>query len=354
MERNQEESKKLQEKSTSRKRSVLIVGAGGFAGGHIAEEALRRGLDVTAGVRHSTSRRWLSDTRLHFLELDFDNPESLAGSISAAMEENGGKWDWIVYNLGATKCLSFLDFNRINYIYLKDFTTALQKAGAVPEKLLYISSLSAMGKGDEKGYTPFREDMVPAPDTRYGTSKLKAETWLATSGIPHIIFRATGLYGPRDRDYFLMFESIARGFDFSVGFRRQELTFLYIDDLCRAIFDALEKSETGTTYNVSEPRTYTQKEFRSMAAEAIGRRHVFPMRLPLWMVKIACAISEKIGVARGKPSTLNTDKYKILAQRNWAVDTERAVAGFGFHPEIDLKEGIRRSVEWYRKEGWLK
>ena len=91
-----------------------------------------------------------------------------------------------------------------------------------------------------------------------------------------------------------------------------------------------------------------------MAAEAIGRRHVFPMRLPLWMVKIACAISEKIGVARGKPSTLNTDKYKILAQRNWAVDTERAAAGFGFHPEIDLKEGIRRSVEWYRKEGWLK
>lgn len=337
-----------------RKRRVLVVGAGGFAGGHIVEEALRRGLEVTAGLRHSTSRKYLTDPRIKFLELDFDKPGTLADSLSAAMKEQGGSWDWIVYNLGATKCLRFIDFNRINYIYLQEFTNALQKAGAVPEKMLYMSSLSAMGKGDEKGYTPFREDMVPIPDTRYGASKLKAEMWLATCGIPTVIFRSTGLYGPRDKDYFLMFESIQKGFDFSVGFRKQELSFLYITDLARAIFDALEIAAPGETYNVAEERTYSQKEFRRIAAKKLGKKIVVPMRMPLWIVKVVCSIAEKIGVARGKPSTLNSDKFKILAQRNWAVDTTKAREGFGFHTDVDLEEGVCRSIEWYRKEGWLK
>ena len=74
-----------------------------------------------------------------------------------------------------------------------------------------------------------------------------------STGIPYIIFRCTGIYGPRDHDYFLMFESVKKGFDFSVGFRRQMLTFIYVEDLARAIYDALEKAPTGEVYNISEP-----------------------------------------------------------------------------------------------------
>lgn len=333
--------------------TVLIVGAGGFAGGHIADEALRRGLEVTCAVRASTSRRYLTDPRLKFLVLDFDNPDSLAPAIREAMPD-GLPWQWIVYNLGATKCLHFMDFNRINYIYLQNFTKALHDAGAVPYKMLYISSLSAMGKGDERHFTPFSERMIPNPDTRYGTSKLKAETWLATAGIPNIILRCTGLYGPRDRDYFLMFKSIQQGFDFSVGMRKQVLSFLYIADLARTVFEALERADTGTVYNVAEPQSYSQKEFRKLAAQALGKKFVIPVRFPLWATKAVCFIAEKIGIAKGKPSTLNTDKFNIMAQRNWAVDVSSARRDFGFNTHVDLAEGIRRSIEWYRKEGWLK
>lgn len=333
--------------------TVLVVGAGGFAGGHIVEEALRRGLSVTCAVRESTSRKWLTDGRLEFLVLDYDAPDTLAAALKQAMPD-GRPWQWIVYNMGATKCLHFTDFNKINYLYLREFTDALHAAGAVPEKMLYMSSLSAMGKGDERGYAPFTEEMIPRPDTQYGTSKLKAEMWLATAGIPTVIFRCTGLYGPRDRDYFLMFESICKGVDFGVGMRRQELSFLYIDDLTRAVFDALEKAPAGETYNVAEGRGYTQKEFRAISARELGKRMVVSVRVPLWTAKIVCSVAEKIGVAKGKPSTLNHDKYNILAQRNWNVDISKARRDFGFDPQVDLAEGVRRSIEWYRKEGWLK
>lgn len=331
---------------------VLVVGAGGFAGGFIVAEALRRGYEVWAGVRASTSRKYLADPAVRFVEFDFDDPGSLADSLRSALPE-GEKWDWIVYNLGATKCLSFSDFSRINYEYLRRFTDALAQTGMVPDKLLYISSLSAVGPGDETGYTPFTERMVPHPNTRYGASKLKAEMQLEMSGIPYIIFRATGIYGPRDKDYFLMFESIKKGFDFSVGFRKQLLSFIYVEDLAHAIFDALRNSATGETYNIAGPGTYTQKEFRTLASRALGRRHVLSVPVPLWGVKAVSAIVEKWGVARAKPSTLNRDKFNIMKQRNWAVDTSKAREGFGFSPSVGLEEGVGLTVDWYKKEGWL-
>lgn len=332
--------------------TVLVVGAGGFAGGFICEECLRRGYEVWAGVRESTSREYLQDPRLRFAVLNFEEPASLEGSLKEAAPESG-RWDYVIYNLGATKCVSFADFNVINYTYLQHFTEALKSGGMVPDKMVYISSLSAMGKGDEKTYTPFSETMIPMPDTRYGASKLKAEMWLATCGLPVVILRPTGIYGPRDKDYFLMFKSIRSGFDFSAGFRRQMLSFLYVEDLARACCDALERGKAGQTYIIGHPATYSQKEFRALAAQAIGKRVVVPLTVPLWMVKIVTGIAAKIGAAKGKPSTLNPDKYKIMAQRNWSIDVSKAERDFGFKPEVDLPEGVRRSVDWYMENGWL-
>lgn len=337
--------------SSLKDKKILVVGAGGFTGGFIVDECLRRGARVWCGVRATTSRRWLTDPSLEWVTLDFDDPSSLAPTLRAAMPE-GEKWDYIIYNLGATKCLRYSDFARINSEYLRDFLDALNRTDMVPVKLLYMSSLSAVGPGP-KGYAPFTESTIPQPNTRYGASKLKAEMTLAMSGVPYIIFRATGIYGPRDHDYFLMFESIRKGVDFSVGYRRQLLSFIYVEDLARAICDALEHAPTGETYNIAENRTYTQGEFRKMAAEILGKRVVIPVRAPLWVVKGVCAVAEKIGIAKGKPSTLNSDKYNILRQRNWSVDTAKARRDFGFEARVSLEEGIRRACDWYEAQGWF-
>lgn len=335
------------------KKRVLVVGAGGFMGSWLAEEGLARGFEVWAGVRASTSRKWLQSPEIRFLCLDFDNPQGMAATLSTALPA-GQRWDYVVYNLGATKCLNFADFSRINYEFLRTFTTALKSADMAPPKMLYMSSLSVMGPGDERGFTPFDEKAIPMPNTRYGASKLKAEMWLATCGIPTVVFRPTGLYGPRDRDYFLMVESIARGFDFSVGMRRQMLTFLYAGDLARAVYDALDRAPAGETYCLAEGRGYTQKEFRRIVCRLLGKRFALPVRMPLWAVKAVSVVAEKWGVARMRPSTLNRDKFRIMKQRNWMVDISKARRDFGFDPQVDLEEGLRRSIEWYREQGWIK
>lgn len=332
-------------------KKVLVVGAGGFVGGFLVQEGLERGCEVWAGVRATTSRKYLTDGRVRFVEFDFDKPETLDAALRQAMPE--GKWDWVVYNLGATKVNTYADFNRINYDYLRRFTEALRRTDMVPDKFLYMSSLSAMGPGDEKGYAPFDETMIPCPNTRYGASKLKAEIWLQSGDMPYIIFRPTGIYGPRDHDYFLMFKSIARGFDFSVGFRRQMLTFIYVEDLAEAVYMALEDAPVKETYHISESRAYSQREFRGYTKECMVRRFVLPVRMPLWAVKAVSVVAEKIGVARNKPSTLNSDKYRIMKQRNWNVDTAKARRDFGFEARTPLRQGIGKALEWYKEEKWL-
>ncbi|MCM1110746.1 MAG: NAD(P)-dependent oxidoreductase [Clostridium sp.] len=337
---------------TTARQKVLVVGAGGFIGGFIAAEGIRRGHEVWCGVRPSTSRRFLTDPSLHFVELDYEEPQALADALAAAAPDGG--WDWIIYNLGATKCTNFMDFNRINFRYLCNFTEALRSASLVPQRFLYMSSLSALGPGDEEGYTPLSSSTIPRPNTRYGVSKIKAETHLQTlEDFPWIIFRPTGVYGPHEQDYLMMVKSIDRHWDFGVGFRRQMLTFIYVEDLAAAIYDALAAPEGAVEhkkYIISEPRAYTQAEFRRIVADALGRRFVIPVRLPLWAVRGVSVVAEKIGVLRMKPSTLNSDKYRIMKQRNWSCDTSDAVRDFGFSPRFSLAEGIAETVRAYRAE----
>ncbi len=334
---------------------VLVTGAGGFIGGFIVAESLRRGYETWAAVRTSTSRQFLQDERIKFLELDYSDGDTLRRQITEALAQIGGRWDYVIHNLGATKCLNFLDFNRINYEYLRMTVDTLRDAGASPEAFLMMSSLSAMGPGDEKGYTPFNTKMIPLPNTRYGVSKIKAETYLQSlTDFPYIIFRATGVYGPHEHDYYLMMRSINIGFDFGVGFKKQVLSFIYVKDLASAVFDALESNATRRkTYLIAEPHSYTQKDFRKIVADTLHKRIILPIRCPLWGLYLVSTIAEFIGKLTLKPSTLNRDKYKIMKQRNWACDVSDAIHDFNFSPQYTLEKGVAEAVEWYKQAGWL-
>jgi len=334
-------------------KSILITGAGGFIGGFLVEEALRRGFDTWAAVRSTTSREFLTDKRIHFIELDYEDQDRLEETLRDHMGE-WGRWDYIVHNLGVTKSTNYLDFERVNYGYLRTFVDALQETCMTPDVFLMMSSLSVMGPGDEQSYKPIKSTDIPMPNTYYGVSKLKAETYLQSlEGFPYTIFRCTGVYGPHEKDYYLMIKSIKRGFDFSVGYQKQMLTFIYVKDLVVGVMDALEKGPLHKAYFISEGKGYTQQEFRKIVCEELDKKFVIPVVCPMWLVKIVCHVAEWIGKVTLKASTLNRDKFKILKQRNWLCDTSDAWSDFGFSPKYSLREGIREAIAWYREAGWL-
>ena len=344
---------------------ILITGASGFIGSFIAEEALRRGFDTWAAMRRSSKKDFLTDSRLNFIELDLSSEERLKEQL------RGHDFTYVVHAAGVTKCLDPQDFYRINTEGTKNLVRALIAVGTPLKRFVYISSLSIFGAIREKQpYEEIRETDTPQPNTHYGRSKLQAEQWLESvcsefgvqdsqdavqhsQSFPYVILRPTGVYGPRERDYFLMAQSIKQHTDFAVGYRRQDITFVYVEDVVQAVFLACERGQTGRKYFLSDGQVYQSSTFSDLIRRELGDPWWIRVKAPIWVLRIITFFGDKIGHLTGKITALNNDKYHILKQRNWRCDIQPAINELGYKPKYTLEQGVPITIKWYRDNGWL-
>ena len=344
---------------------ILVTGASGFIGSFIVEEALNKGFEVWAAMRRSSSKQFLTDERIHFIELNLSSEEQLKEQLS------GHTFDYVVHAAGVTKCLDKQDFFRINTEGTKNLVRALMACQHLTpntqhplRRFVYISSLSIMGAiREQQPYTEILETDHPQPNTAYGQSKLEAERWLSLQNeklemrneklFPYVILRPTGVYGPRERDYFMMAKSIKAHSDFAVGYRQQDITFVYVSDVVQAVFLAMEKGETGRAYFLSDSEVYQSSTFSNLIRKGLGNPWWIRITAPIWVLRIVTFCGEYVGRLTGKVTALNNDKYHILRQRNWRCDIEPARRELGYEPQVKLEEGVRRSIKWYKENKWL-
>lgn len=329
--------------------NILITGATGFIGGFIVDEALNRSMQVWVAVRPTSSRKYLTDPRIQFLELNLGNKEQ--------MKERMGnlKFDYVVHAAGATKCLHAEDFFRSNTDGTKNLVQALIELQMPLKRFVFVSSLSVYGPVAEE--QPYREICLndkPQPNTAYGRSKLAAEQYIESlSSLPYVILQPTGVYGPRERDYFMMAKSIKSHTDFSVGYKPQDLTFVYVLDVVQAIFLALDCQKTGGKYMLSDGEVYSSRTFSDLIHRELGKPWLLRIKAPIWLLRIITFCGEYIGRMTGKISALNNDKYNIMKQRNWRCDINPAKKDLGYKPKYQLDEGVRLTIKWYKENGWL-
>ena len=329
--------------------SILITGASGFIGSFIVEEALKRKFAVWAGIRSSSSKKYLRERKIHFLELDFAHPNELRAQLSGH-KGTYNKFDYIVHCAGLTKCRDKKEFDLVNYLQTKYFVDTLRELNMVPKQFIYISTLSVFGPVHEKDYAPIKETDICAPNTAYGLSKLKAELYIQSiPGFPYVFYRPTGVYGPREMDYFLMAKSIRNHMDFSVGFKRQDLTFVYVKDIVQAIFLGIEKQISRRAYFLSDGKVYKSSAFSDLIRKELGNPYVIRLRCPLIVLKVVSLLAEFVATRSGKSSTLNSD----MKQRNWQCDITPVMKELGYVPEYDLEKGVKEAIAWYKNEGWL-
>ena len=328
---------------------ILITGASGFIGSFIVEEALKQGFETWAAVRGSSSKAYLQDERIHLIELNLSSEEQLMEQLRPH------QFDYVVHAAGVTKCADKRDFYRINTEGTQHLVMALQRLEMPLKRFVYISSLSVFGAiREQQPYEEIRETDTPQPNTEYGRSKLVAEEWLDTQkDFPYVVLRPTGVYGPREKDYFLMAQSIKQHTDFAVGYRRQDITFVYVTDVVQAVFLAMEKGKTGRKYFLSDGEVYQSTTFSDYIHEELGRPWWIRITAPVWLLRAVTFVGEYIGRMTGKVSALNNDKYNILRQRNWRCDIQPAIDELGYRPQVKLQEGVRCSIKWYKENGWL-
>jgi len=333
--------------------SVLITGASGFIGSFAVEEALRKGFATWAGMRPSSSKRYLQDTSIGFINLDYAHPDVLEKQLLEHKQQHGA-FDYIVHCAGVTKCLDKNDFDRVNFEQTRNFVEALKALNMAPKVFVYLSSLSIFGAIHETDYQPITEQDTPQPNTAYGKSKLKSEQYLQSlTDFPYLILRPTGVYGPREKDYYLMAKSIKTHADFSVGYRRQDITFVYVKDVVQAIFLGIEKKVVGRCFFLSDGEVYQSRTFSDLIIREMGNPFVVRIKSPLWFFKVVCVLSEAWSKLTHTTSTLNTDKYNIMKQRNWRCDITPAIHELGYRPQYQLERGVKETIAWYKEEGWL-
>ena len=181
-----------------------------------------------------------------------------------------------------------------------------------------------------------------------------AERYLQqTTDVPYVIFRPTGVYGPRERDYFLMAKSITQHVDFAAGFRRQDLTFVYVKDVVQALFLAIERGVTRRCYFLSDGEVYQSRTYSDLLCRELGNPFVVRFVSPLWLLRLISGVAGWLAACRGTTSTLNPDKYRIMKQRNWQCDITPTIQELGYQPQYPLERGVKETVAWYKQEGWL-
>ncbi|RLD54388.1 MAG: NAD(P)-dependent oxidoreductase [Bacteroidetes bacterium] len=329
-------------------KKVLITGASGFIGSFLVEEALKEGYDVYAGIRESSNLRYLTNPKINYVYIDFSNKESLKKQLVKI-----DKFDFIIHCAGVTKTCNKKLFDIVNYQYTKNLIDALLETSKVPEKFIFVSSLAAYGPG-QKDVEPIKLTDTPKPVSYYGKSKLKTEQYIKSlKDFPYLIFRPTGVYGPREKDYYVMYKSIKQGIETYINTKKQLISFIYVKDLSRLIVGALNSEIINKSYFVSDLKEYTAQEFNWLIKKKLIKKTI-SLVFPGFLVKILAFINEKVScLFSSKIPTLNTEKFKEISQKNWLCDSSALVKDFNFKPEYNLSKGLDETLQWYKKENLL-
>ena len=324
---------------------ILITGASGFIGSHMVDHAILQGYDTWAAVRPTSNLSNLQTSRLQRIVLNIEDA-SLLGTQLKAHHARYGAWDVVIHCAGATKCSHADEFDRINYEGTRNLVDTLISLDMVPRQFIFISTLGIYGPlHEQEPYPPFTEADTPRPNTLYGKSKHKAEEYIkGIATLPYVIFRPTGVYGPRDKDYQLLVSSIRTHIDLSLGHQPQWVTLLYVKDLVEAVFVAINKGVQRRSYLITDGNTYSSRDFTHAVREALGNPFTLHLTIPLWLGRIAACIADLGGQLCNRTFTFNSDKFRILTQRNWQCDITPLTEELGYHPRYNLKAGIAETL----------
>jgi nucleoside-diphosphate-sugar epimerase len=315
---------------------VLVTGATGFVGSHIARAFVEAGYEVRCGVRASSSARWISSLDVELTPLDM---VGRAEDLSRAVENI----DLVVHAAGITRARRPEDYHVVNAEGTRRLASAALEAGV--RRFVLISSLAARGPDDTT-----KDDH---PESAYGRSKLEAEARLRgfDERVETIALRPAAVYGPRDTDLLPLFKMAHRGW-LPLPSGTNLLQPVYAEDVARATLAAARKAAGFGPFPVAEAARYTWEEVVVGLERALGRT-VRAVRVPAAAFTLAGRAAEWAARPLSAVPVFDERRGRDLAARTWTCDTSATEQGLGWRAEVPLFEGMERTARWYGQAGWL-
>ena len=324
---------------------VLVTGAAGFTGGHLARTLAARGYHVRALVRDAARAADLPAAGIEIAVGDLRNPPSLAAAAAnvdvvyhiAAMYRQAGLADEVYREVNARGVERIIE----------------AAAGAGVRRVVHCSTVGVHGDIE---HPPANEDAPLKPGDVYQLTKVEGEALArqaaARLGIEVVIARPSGIYGPGDRRLLKLFRGVARRQWVTLGRGEIYYHLTHIDDLVEGFRLCGEHPAAAQrTYILAGGDVTTLNALVGMTAEIAGvpapRLH-----LPVWPVWIAGAACEAGCAPFGIEPPLFRRRVDFFTKSR-AFDITRARTEIGYAPRITLREGITQTLDWYRREGWL-
>lgn len=317
---------------------ALVTGATGFIGSHLVEELLKKGYRVACLARKSSSLRWIEGLDVSVRYGDCLEPESLRDAVADA--------DVIFHLAGLTKAPRAKDFFSVN---VEGARNILQAASGSPglRRFVHLSSLAAVGPSTKEA--PVNEETEPAPVSDYGKSKLEGERAVLSFGgkVPFTIIRPPAVYGPRDKDFNVLYRMLMKGIFPDWG--ESQYSLLYVDDLVRGLIQAAESpAAEGNVYFLADGEVHTNADIAGAISEALGKNFL-RLRLPRGIVPLVAGLGGRLG----KQGGILRDRARELKHPRWTCSAIKAGEAFGFQPKTGLAEGVKWTANWYRIHQWL-
>lgn len=325
-------------------KKAFVTGSTGFIGSHLVEALLNKQYKIKCLVRKSTNLKWIKDLPVEIVYGDLFNKDVLTQATKDV--------DYIFHIAGVTASHTKSGYYLGNVEATKNLLDAASQNPNL-KRFIYAGSLTAVGPASSK--VPPNEESPCNPITTYGKSKLEAEKEILKfkDKIPVTILRLPAVYGPRDTATLDFFKAVSRGIIPLVGYKSKYISILYVTDVVNALIIASENERAiGEIFLIGSEKFYTWEEIGA-TIERCAKHRTIKIRFPEFAVVIAAAINNLLDVFRKKPSVFNIEKSKDMIADAWIADITKARNHLNFRQTVDLEEGIRKTFDWYKKEGWI-
>ena len=325
---------------------VLVTGATGFIGSNAARHLVRAGHAVRALVRPESDLDALAGI----------GAEPVIGNLAdvQALEEAVRGCDAVVHAAELVRAHSDGEMLDVNGAGTGRLVQAALRVCPGLRRFVYLSSLAAVGPGGAD-FQPVREDDHPRPVSFYGKSKRIGEDLVlrAASRLPVTIIRPPVVYGPGDREVLRLFRLVKHHVVPMPGPVRAKLSVVFVEDLCRAIQDALERDHpSGSVFFVEDGVAWTWASLGEAVAGALAVR-ARRIRLPAWTFSLASRANVAKRRLRRHPVLLTPDRIAEIRHANWLCSSRAIRERLSWEPRTPFTEGARLTANWYRDRGWL-
>ena len=324
-------------------KNILVTGGTGFVGHHLLPLLIEYGANVTCITRQNSKLSTLPK-ECNYIHADL----STGTNLEKAFENK----DIIIHMAALLFGLNWQDYIASNAKAATNIATALNKI-AFNGKIILISSLSARGPNNE------------GPISAYGWSKLFSENIFTNATKKElVILRPPIIYGSFDKGLLPVFKGIKHGFAVSPGYNREfPVSIIHAKDIAKSIVYACHENASGIYYP-NDGNPITMKFFCEKIAESLNKDNINVWHIPLPIMAFTAFSSTIYGTLLKKIQSIlgcnisrapnwNLDKYLEAKAASWITDDTRLNSDTNFTPDIDLESGLKETVDWYQKAGWL-